>query len=84
MLPSLIPFTKTLNIELYNEKWFNKPPKNFSLPFTYDHATLLFPSEVIAPFPTLSKLHEETNTFPLYSIFFKVDIPRIHLSLVRF
>ena len=36
--------------------------------------TLSFPPEVIIPFPTLSKLYEETNTHPLQPLLRKIDI----------
>ena len=49
---------KPLNIELYNEKWLDTPPKICSPPSKHDHATLSFPP---TPFPSHSKLHKETN-----------------------
>ena len=56
--PIVNPLKKALNIELYIEKWFSKPPATSPLPFLYDHATLSFPSETASPFPTLVKLHD--------------------------
>ena len=49
----------SLNIELYNEKWFRTPPKTLSPPFKHDYATLSFPLDTITPFFSLSKLHKE-------------------------
>ena len=48
-----------LNVELYNDKLYNKPPKLFVPLFKHDHATLNFPVEALTPFFTLSKIHEK-------------------------
>ena len=63
--PIVNPLKKALNIELYIEKWFSKPPATSPPPFLHYHATLLFPSEATSLFPTLVKLHEDTHTSPL-------------------
>ena len=47
---------KSLNIKLYNKKWFRAPPKSVPPPFNHDYATLSFPSLVPTPFPNLSEL----------------------------
>ena len=55
------PLKKALNIELYNEKWFSKPPAPSFPPFLHYYATLSFPSQTTFLFPTLVKLHEDTH-----------------------
>ena len=54
---------KYLHIELYNEKWFNKPIKTSIPPIIYKHDTLQFINESLPEFPFLSRLQKETN-FP--------------------
>ena len=73
MLQLLIPHKKSLNIELYNEKLFNKSPKFFAPLFKHDRATLKFPQELRNYFTTLSELHAETHNFPSQSLIERVD-----------
>ena len=65
---------KSLNIELYDDKWFGLPPKTISSQFEHDNATLSFPSVVPTQFSNVSELHEETNTSPLELFIERVDI----------
>ena len=41
--PIINPFSKPLNIEFYNEAWFNKPLRMFQPLFDYNYPTLEFP-----------------------------------------
>ena len=54
--------SKSLNIELYNETWFDKLPRTSKSLFDYDHPTLAFPECPSTPYPPLSDLHAETRT----------------------
>ena len=54
---------KALYIELYNDKWFNKPISTSVSPITYNHDTLQFPDKSPLPFPSVLELHKEINTF---------------------
>ena len=56
--------SKPFNIELYNETWFDKPPRIFQPLFDYNHPTLAFLDPRPTPFTSLSDLHAETNTIP--------------------
>ena len=56
--PLINPLKRALDIELYNEKWFNKPLHTSTFKLVYDHDTLQFPD---ASFP---ELHQEIDTYP--------------------
>ena len=56
------PLRKSLNIELYNETWFDKPPRTSKPLFDYDHPTLFFPEFPLSPFPSVSDLHDTLET----------------------
>ena len=58
------PLKKALNIELYKETRFSKPPELSSPPFLHYHTTLSVPSERTFLLPTLVKLHEDTHIYP--------------------
>ena len=49
---------KGLYIELYNEKWFNKPFQTSFPPFIYQHDTLKMLTEFLHSFPLVIELHE--------------------------
>ena len=55
---------KDLHIELYNEKWFDKPLYTSIPPFRYNHRTLDVSTISVSPFSTFVKLHNDTNTCP--------------------
>ena len=50
-----------MHIELYNDKWFNKPNPTTDSPITYNHDTLKFPDKYPLPFPFVLEFHKETN-----------------------
>ena len=52
---------KVLDIELYNDKWFNKPLQISTPQMVYDHDALKFPDESISPFLSVSEFHKDTN-----------------------
>jgi len=54
---------RVLDIELYNKKWFNKPLHTSTSKLVYDHDTLQFPDASFPAFPSVSELHQETDTF---------------------
>ena len=56
------PLRKSLNIELYNEKRFDKPPRTSKPLFEYDHATLAFPEYPSPPFHSVSDLNDESKS----------------------
>ena len=58
------PLKKALHIELYNEKWFDKPLYTSIPPFRYHHRTLDVSTKFLSPFPTVVELHNDTNTCP--------------------
>ena len=60
--PLVNPLKKALHIEMYNEKWFNKPVPTTIFSFTYNHDTLKFSDKSPLPFPSVLELHNETNT----------------------
>ena len=62
--PIVNPLSKHLNIEIYNETWFDKPTLKSQPLFDYNHPTLAFSESQLIPFSSLSNLHAETNTFP--------------------
>ena len=66
--------SKPLNIELYNEKWFDKPPRTSQTLFDYNHPTLAFPNPHLTPFTSLCDLHAETNKIPLSPLIEKSDL----------
>ena len=65
---SHVPLTnsleKALRIELYNNKWFNKPLPTSISPFTYQHDILTMPNESLPSFSSVIELHEETHRYP--------------------
>ena len=58
------PLSKPLKIELYNEIWFDKPPRTSQPLSDYNHPTLAFPDDQLPPFTSLSDLHANTSTIP--------------------
>ena len=64
---------KTLHIELYNEKWFNKPLPTSIPPFNYQRDTIKILTAFLPPFQSVIELHEETHTYSLQSLFEKED-----------
>ena len=58
------PLKKLLDIELYNEKWFDKPLKTSIPPFLYKHRALKLSTESLSPFPSVVELHNGANTCP--------------------
>ena len=62
--PLINPLKKALDIELYNEKWFNKPLHTSTPKLVYDHDSLHFPDVSLPAFPSVSELHRETKTCP--------------------
>ena len=62
--PITSPLKKALHIELYNEKWFDKPLLTSIPPFCYHHRTLDISTKSVSPYPTVVGLHNNTNTFP--------------------
>ena len=65
MHASLInPLKKALDIELYNEKWFNKQLHTSTPKLVYDHDSLHFPDASLLAFPSVSIIHRETHTCP--------------------
>ena len=62
--PVANPLKKALHIELYNEKWFNKPLQTSIPPFRYNHRTLDVPPDSVSPFPNIVDLHKDTNIIP--------------------
>ena len=63
--PPINSLNKALHIELYNDKWFDKPFKTSVSLFTYKHATLKLSDESISPITSVVDLHDEINTLPL-------------------
>ena len=57
--------SKPLNIDLYNETWFDKPPRTSEQLFDYNHPTLAFPEPQLTLFTSLSNFYAETeNIYP--------------------
>ena len=54
-VPRISPLKKTLDIELFNKKWFNKPFQIYTPKLVYDHDTLKFPDEYFPPFLSVSE-----------------------------
>ena len=59
--PLINPLKKALDIELYNEKWFNKPLHTSTPKLVNDHDTLHFPDASLHAIPSVSELHRETD-----------------------
>ena len=76
--------SKHLAVEIYNETWFNKPPRKSQSFFYYNHSTLAFPDPQLTPFTSLSDLHAETNTIQPPPLIEKsgLDIISLHSPLV--
>ena len=62
--PIANPLSKPLNIELYNDTWFDKPPRTSQPLFDYTHPTLALQDDTPSPFISVSDLHANTNTIP--------------------
>ena len=71
--PITNPLKKALNIELYNEKWFDNPLKTSVPPFLYKHRTLAVSPISVSPFPSIEELHHDTNTCPPLPLVESVD-----------
>ena len=67
------PLKKALHLELYNEKWYNKPLLTSIPPFTYHRDTLKMTTEPLPSFPSVIELREETHSCLLMPLFEKVD-----------
>ena len=63
--PIVNPLSKHLNVEIYNETWFDKAPQTSQYLFDYIHPALAFPEPQLIPFTSLSNLHAGKNIFPL-------------------
>ena len=48
--PIVNSLSKPLNTELYNETWFDKPPRTSQPLFDYNHPTLAFLDPPLTPF----------------------------------
>ena len=68
--PIANPLKKALHIELYNEKWFDKPLQTTIPPFRYKHRSLKLSTESVSPFPLLSSFIT-TLTYVLLSLYQK-------------
>ena len=55
-------------MELYNEKWFDKPLQTTIPPFRYKRCSLKLSTESVSPFPSVVELHNDTNTCPPLSL----------------
>ena len=62
--PIVNPLSKPLNIELYNDTWFDKPPRTSQPLFDYNHPTLALQDDTLSPFTSVSDLHANTHTIP--------------------
>ena len=62
--PIANPLKKSLHIELYNEKLFDKSLHTTIPPFRYNHRSLKLSTEPVSPFPSIIELHNDTNTYP--------------------
>ena len=71
--PLADPLKKSLRIELYNQKWSNKPLPMHIPPFTYTHDTLRMPTISLTSFISVTELHNETHTCPPQPLFEKVN-----------
>ena len=58
------PLGTSLNMELYDDTWFDKPPRTSQPFFDDNHPTLAFPDDTLSPFTYVSDLHTNTNTIP--------------------
>ena len=56
------PLSKPVNIELYNETWFDKPPRTSKTLFDYKYSTVVFLEHHLSTFTSSSDLHAETKT----------------------
>ena len=63
-VPLINPLKRALDIELYNKKWFNKPLRTSNPKLVYDHDTLQFPDAYFPASPSVSELHQKTDTCP--------------------
>ena len=73
------PLRKSLNIEISNETWFDKPPRTSQPLFDYNHPTLAFPDPPLSPFTSLSDFHTETNKIPPSPLIEKSDLDILSL-----
>ena len=62
--PIVNSLRKPLNIELYNETWFDKLLRTSQPLFDYNNSTLTFPDPQLTLLTSLSDLHAETNKVP--------------------
>ena len=67
------PLSKILNIEVYNDNWFDELLRTSQPLFDYYHPTLAFPDDQLTPFNSLSDLHTDTNTIPPSPLIDKSD-----------
>ena len=62
--PIVNPLSKPLNIELYNDTWFDTPLQTSQPLFDYNYPTLAFPDDTLYPFTSVSNLHANTHIIP--------------------
>ena len=60
--PIINSLSKPLNIDFYNDIWFDKPPRTSQPLFDYNHPSLAFPDDQLTPFTSFFYLHIDTNT----------------------
>ena len=56
--PIVNPLRKALNIEIYNETWFDKPPRTSKPLSEYDHTAFAFFEYSPSPFSSVSDLRD--------------------------
>ena len=71
--PLINPLNEALYIELYNDKWFDKPLKTSNPPFTYKYDILKLSDKSVSPFPSVVELHDKTSTLTPQSLCGKLD-----------
>ena len=77
--PFVNPLKKDLYIELYNEKWVDKPIKTSVPPISLNHDTLKFPIESFPRFLSVSELHKRIDTCPPQSLI-EIEYPSLFSS----
>ena len=85
--PIINPLRKALDIELYSETWFDKPPRTSKPLVEYDHPVLTFQESSPSPFTSVSDFHDVSKTPcapPLINKFPDTDIISSLSPLVLF